>query len=150
MVNITDVKVRLVGNEGGKLKGSDRITNYKIVETRIEGETCMYFSALVNADHVDGFTITGKATCGAAQSTASSKSTTPRLSTSPPENSTSATSSSAARPTSGPTAKSSWAASSTSSSSRPKSSTTINTTPRQPSRHTFWPIPPPLQHQIKK
>lgn len=48
--------------EGGKLKGSDRITNYKIVETRIEGETCMYFSALVNADHVDGFTITGKGT----------------------------------------------------------------------------------------
>lgn len=48
--------------EGRKLKGSDRITNYKIVETRIEGETCMYFSALVNADHVDGFTITGKGT----------------------------------------------------------------------------------------
>lgn len=48
--------------EGGKLKGSDRIANFKIVETRIEGETCKYFAALVNADHVDGFTITGRGT----------------------------------------------------------------------------------------
>lgn len=55
--------------EGGKLKGSDRITNYKIVETRIEGETCMYFSALVNADHVDGFTITARAPSTATDTT---------------------------------------------------------------------------------
>lgn len=48
--------------DGGTIKGSDRITNFKILETRIEGETCLYFAALINADHVDGFTITGKGT----------------------------------------------------------------------------------------
>ena len=48
--------------EGGKLKGSDRIANFKIITTRIEGETCNYFSALINADHVDGFTISGNGT----------------------------------------------------------------------------------------
>ena len=53
---------RLMVDEGGKLKGSDRIANFAIVETRIEGETCPYFSALVNADHNDGFVICGKGT----------------------------------------------------------------------------------------
>lgn len=48
--------------DGGKLKGSDRIIDFKITKTRIEGETCRYFSALVNADGVDGFTITGNGT----------------------------------------------------------------------------------------
>lgn len=46
----------------GKLKGSDRISDFPIVLTRIEGETCNYFAALVNADKVDGFTISGKGT----------------------------------------------------------------------------------------
>ena len=46
----------------GVLKGSDRIADFSIVNTRIEGETCRYFAALVNADHVDGFTITGHGT----------------------------------------------------------------------------------------
>ena len=46
--------------EGGTLKGSDRIANFKILETRIEGQTCKYFSALVNADGIDGFVIAGK------------------------------------------------------------------------------------------
>lgn len=48
--------------DGAVLRGSDRIANFKIVETRIEGETCKFFAALINADHVDGFTITGKGT----------------------------------------------------------------------------------------
>ena len=48
--------------EGGTLKGSDRIANFKILETRIEGQTCKYFSALVNADGIDGFVIAGKGT----------------------------------------------------------------------------------------
>lgn len=48
--------------EGGRLKGSDAITNYKIVKTRLEGQTIDYFAALVNADGVDGFTITGPGT----------------------------------------------------------------------------------------
>ncbi len=48
--------------KGGRLKGSDAITNYKIVKTRLEGQTIDYFAALVNADGVDGFTITGPGT----------------------------------------------------------------------------------------
>ena len=48
--------------EGGKLKGSERIADFKIAETRIEGQTCKYFTALVNADGIDGFTIAGKGT----------------------------------------------------------------------------------------
>lgn len=46
----------------GTLKGSDRIMDYPILQTRIEGETCKYFSALVNADGIDGFTISGQGT----------------------------------------------------------------------------------------
>ena len=48
--------------EGGRLKGSDRIRNFKLQTTRMEGQTLKYFSALVNADGVDGFTIAGKGT----------------------------------------------------------------------------------------
>ena len=48
--------------EGGKLKGSDDISNFPIGMTRIEGQTLKYFSALVNADKLDGFTISGKGT----------------------------------------------------------------------------------------
>ncbi len=45
---------------GAVLKGSDDIANFPLVKTRIEGQTVKYFSALVNADNVDGFTISGK------------------------------------------------------------------------------------------
>lgn len=48
--------------KGGKLKGSDAITNYKIVPTRLEGQTINYFAALVNADRCNGFTISGEGT----------------------------------------------------------------------------------------
>lgn len=48
--------------EGAVLQGSDRIIDFPILMTRIEGETCKYFAALVNADGLDGFTITGKGT----------------------------------------------------------------------------------------
>lgn len=48
--------------KGGVLKGSERIRDFKVMKTRIEGETCTYFAALVNADGVDGFTIAGKGT----------------------------------------------------------------------------------------
>ncbi|MDE6485738.1 MAG: exopolygalacturonase [Duncaniella sp.] len=47
---------------GAKLKGSDAITHYEIVKTRLEGQTLDYFAALINADGVDGFTITGQGT----------------------------------------------------------------------------------------
>ncbi len=46
--------------KGGVLKGSDDISNFAIVDTRIEGQSLPYFAALVNADHADGFTITGE------------------------------------------------------------------------------------------
>ena len=48
--------------ECGTLLGSDRIIDYPIATTRIEGETCKYFVALINADGLDGFTISGKGT----------------------------------------------------------------------------------------
>ena len=48
--------------EGGKLKGIDAIKHYPILKTRIEGQTRDYFAALVNADSVDNFTISGKGT----------------------------------------------------------------------------------------
>jgi len=48
--------------EGGVLKGSDRVRDFEIRETRIEGQTCKYFTALVNADSLDGFTICGGGT----------------------------------------------------------------------------------------
>lgn len=49
-------------SEGGTLKGSDRIRNFKIVKTRMEGQTLNYFAALVNADSIKGFTICGPGT----------------------------------------------------------------------------------------
>lgn len=48
--------------EGGKLKGSDAITHYEIIDTRLEGQTIKYFAALVNAIDCDGFTISGPGT----------------------------------------------------------------------------------------
>lgn len=48
--------------EGGILKGSDDISDYPIKETRIEGETCPYFTALINAENIDGFVMCGKGT----------------------------------------------------------------------------------------
>ncbi|MCO6026412.1 glycosyl hydrolase family 28 protein [Prevotella cerevisiae] len=48
--------------EGGRLKGSDRIANFPLLQTRIEGQTCPYFAALINADGLNGFTIAGKGT----------------------------------------------------------------------------------------
>lgn len=43
----------------GRLKGSDRIRDYKLLETRMEGQTLQYFAALINADGLDGFCIAG-------------------------------------------------------------------------------------------
>ncbi|OQP58934.1 exopolygalacturonase [Niastella populi] len=48
--------------EGARLKGSDDISNFPLVMTRMEGQTLKYFAALVNADCLDGFTISGKGT----------------------------------------------------------------------------------------
>lgn len=48
--------------EGAVLKGSDDISNFKIIDTRLEGQSIKYFAALVNAIGVDGFTISGSGT----------------------------------------------------------------------------------------
>ena len=48
--------------EGAVLKGSDDISNFPLLMTRMEGQTLKYFSALVNADGLDGFTMSGKGT----------------------------------------------------------------------------------------
>ena len=44
------------------LKGSDDISNFPILPTRIEGRSIDYFAALVNADGLDGFTVSGQGT----------------------------------------------------------------------------------------
>ena len=48
--------------DGATLLGSAFIGEYPLGKTRIEGETCTYFGALINADGLDGFTISGKGT----------------------------------------------------------------------------------------
>lgn len=52
--------VHLYIEEGGVLFGSDDIADYPVCETRIEGEWCTYYPALVNVDGVDGFVMSGK------------------------------------------------------------------------------------------
>ena len=52
----------LLVERGGRLKGSDRIEDFDIRTTRIEGETCSYYTALINADGLDGFVISGPGT----------------------------------------------------------------------------------------
>ena len=54
--------VHLYVEGGGVLMGSDDISDYPVVDTRIEGESCLYFAALINADHCDGFTMCGPGT----------------------------------------------------------------------------------------
>lgn len=52
--------VNLHLEEGAVLLGSDDPTDYPKRETRIEGQTKVYYPALVNADGCDGFRVTGK------------------------------------------------------------------------------------------
>lgn len=51
--------VHLHLERGAVLQGSDDIADYDLLDTRIEGENCRYFGALLNADGLDGFTISG-------------------------------------------------------------------------------------------
>ena len=55
-------KTHLYLEKDAVLKGSDDISNFPVVTTRMEGQTLKYFMALVNADGLDGFTISGKGT----------------------------------------------------------------------------------------
>ena len=43
----------------GRIKGSDRVRDFRLLETRMEGQTLQYFAALINADGLDGFCILG-------------------------------------------------------------------------------------------
>jgi len=54
--------VHLYVAAGGVLKGSDDISDYDIKMTRIEGQSCHYFTGLINADGIDGFTMFGPGT----------------------------------------------------------------------------------------
>jgi hypothetical protein len=54
--------VHLHLDENAVLKGSDDISDFKMLTTRLEGQTLKYFAALINADGLDGFTISGKGT----------------------------------------------------------------------------------------
>jgi polygalacturonase len=47
---------------GAVLLGSESILDFPVTTTRIEGEVCRYFPALINIDHLDGFTLTGNGT----------------------------------------------------------------------------------------
>mgnify|MGYP001027093442 FL=1 len=48
--------------KGAVLKGSDDISDFPVIPTRMEGQNLQYFAAVVNADKVDGFTISGEGT----------------------------------------------------------------------------------------
>lgn len=52
--------VNLHLEKGATIVGVDEAEGYPMRETRIEGETCVYYPALVNADGCDGFTISGE------------------------------------------------------------------------------------------
>lgn len=54
--------VNLYIEDDATLMGSDDISDYPVCETRIEGETCQYFTALINASGIDGFTLCGNGT----------------------------------------------------------------------------------------
>ena len=49
-------------SRGGVLLGSESIFDFPVITTRIEGEVCKYFAALINIDHLDGFTLCGPGT----------------------------------------------------------------------------------------
>lgn len=55
-------RTHLYLEEGAVLKGSDDISDFSLVDTRIEGQNRKYFAALVNAVNADGFTLSGKGT----------------------------------------------------------------------------------------
>ena len=50
-------KTHLYLEENAVLKGSDDAGDFRIQLTRMEGQTVKYYTALINADGIDGFTI---------------------------------------------------------------------------------------------
>ena len=50
-------RTHLYLEKGAVLKGSDDISHFDVIDTRLEGQNLKYFAALVNAIGVDGFTL---------------------------------------------------------------------------------------------
>lgn len=53
---------RLHLEKGAKIKGSDDISNFPLIPSRMEGKSIYYYAALINAYFVKGFEITGEGT----------------------------------------------------------------------------------------
>lgn len=51
--------VNIYISKNGMIKGSDDISDYPVLETRIEGENCKYFSALINGENLVNLKIVG-------------------------------------------------------------------------------------------
>ena len=51
--------VSLYIEKDSKIIGSNNILDYPLMETRIEGETCIYYPALINADNINNINIFG-------------------------------------------------------------------------------------------
>ena len=52
--------VNLYIAKDGILKGSEDISDFPLCQTRIEGQICTYFPALINVSDVHGFVIAGE------------------------------------------------------------------------------------------
>lgn len=53
-------RTHLYLEKGVTLKGSDDISHFDVIDTRLEGQNLTYFAALVNVIGVDGFTLSGE------------------------------------------------------------------------------------------
>lgn len=53
-------RTHLYLEKGATLKGSDDISYFDVIDTRLEGQNLTYFAALVNVIGVDGFTLSGE------------------------------------------------------------------------------------------
>lgn len=53
-------RAHLYLEKGATLKGSDDISHFDVIDTRLEGQNLTYFAALVNVIGVDGFTLSGE------------------------------------------------------------------------------------------
>ena len=52
--------VNLYIEKDSKIIGSNNILDYPLMETRIEGETCIYYPALINANNINNLIIFGE------------------------------------------------------------------------------------------
>lgn len=53
-------RTHLYLEKGATLKGSDDISHFDVIDTRLEGQNLTYFAALANVIGVDGFTLSGE------------------------------------------------------------------------------------------